>query len=1055
MVAVSAFSIDGGDGGVPRLDWARVIVASNRTRTEYPRDATVHELFEAQVSEDRCAIAAVHEGRTITYGELACRARRLARSLKRRGVGPGVPVGIFVERSLPMLVGLLGILMAGGAYVPLDPAYPDERLRLMLSEANVAVLIAEPTRATKLFTKGPILSLDAAFVDVDDAVEPLEDESKRATATDTAYIMFTSGSTGKPKGVAVPHRAIVRLVVNARYFAASRDDRFAQISNLSFDASTFEIWGALLNGARLVILPEEARISPAVFRAEIGREGITIMFLTTALFHQLAAAAPGVFAPLQTLIVGGEALDPKWAQAVLAAGGPKQLINGYGPTENTTFSTTYLVQDVTEAAGSVPIGTPIENSTAYVLDKHLALARPFQAGELYVGGDGVASGYVNAPDLTNERFLPDPFSSDPSARLYRTGDRASYLPDGTIRYLGRMDRQVKINGYRIELSEIESALLACPSVREAFVLVREGADADKRLIAYVAADDADAPALHAYLGAFLPKHLMPSSFVVLPALPLTPNGKIDRDSLPLPDRRSSPSLSAYVTPPQTRTEEILVGIWSDLFGISMIGREDSFFELGGDSLRMARLLLRVRETFGVELAVHQVFGSPRLLDLGRVVDETLSPDKPHVTRLLPDWAIEARLDERIRPCGKPAEGGPLREAFLTGATGFLGAFLLRDLLRHTKARIHCLVRAGNAAEGLRRIRSNLEKYALWDPAFGSRVVAVPGDLTKPLFALSPDAFDSLAARIQAIYHSGAEISYVAPYDAHRAANVLGTGEALRLAFTGTDKPFHHVSSIAVFGPIGHFTGLTVVPEDFELDRSVRFIAFDMGYSQSKWVAEKLCSAARARGGIITVYRPGFIMGDSATGAANHNDFMARLIRGCVMAGAYPDLPFQRKDFVAVDDVSAAIARISLDVTLRGRAYHLVPPAAESIDLQCFFGLLRGEGHELLQLPYAEWLSRIRALCVAADSSTALLPLLPMLAEKVRGEFTRWELHEGMPIYDDSNTRSALARSGLGFRPMNAARLGKYLGWLEQKATLRLGPAHESSSGRRGLFRESW
>jgi amino acid adenylation domain-containing protein/thioester reductase-like protein len=1010
------------------VDRDRAISTWKDTRTDYPREATVHALFEARARETPGAIAAVLDGHTLTYGELHQRAGKLAQRLVRHGVGPGVPVGIFVERSLPMLVGLVGILMAGGAYVPLDPTYPDERLRLMLREARVKILVAEPARAGRLSFEGPILAPD----DEGDGDECNGEAPRPARAEDTAYIMFTSGSTGKPKGVAVPHRAIVRLVVGTWYVNIHPDDRMAQTSSLSFDASTFEIWGALLHGARLVILPEEARISPAAFRAAVRRERITVMFLTTALFHHLAAAAPDAFAELSTLVVGGDALDPKWARAVRRAGGPKNLVNGYGPTENTTFSTAHLVRDVPRGATSVPIGKPISNSTAYVLDENLAPVPAFEPGELYVGGDGLATGYVNAPDLTAQRFIPDPFSSEPGARLYRTGDRACYLPDGSIDFLGRVDRQVKIRGYRIELGEIEAALLACPWVREAVVEVREDAGGDKRLIAYAAADT-DAASLHAYLSAELPGHLMPSSFVVLPALPLTQNGKIDRGALPSPDRKSSPGLPSFVTPLQTRTEEQLARIWADLFGVELIGRDDSFFDLGGDSLRMARLLLRVQESFGVDLPAHHVFTSPRLADLARVLDEMRCADDACAPPPSLDWACEAVLDPDIVPCGDPVEpGAPLRHVFLTGATGFLGAFLVRDLLRETDAQLHCLVRAEDARRGLGRIRSNLAKYGLWDPRFAARIVAVPGDLKKPLLGLPRTHFEALAARVQAIYHCGAEISYVKPYLAHRDANVGGTREVLRLAFTVRDKPVNHVSTIAAFGPIGHFTDIKVVPESFGLDRCAAFLEVDMGYAQSKWVAEKLCAEARARGGVITVFRPGFIMGDSVTGAGNPDDFMARLIRGCLLSGAYPDLPRQRKDFVPVDHVSAAITRISLDAGARGLSYHLVPKAEENIDLRRFFELLCGEGRSLERLPYAAWLSRVRAAIEPAKDAP-LLPLLPMLTEKVHDGRTRWELYEGMPLYDDTNTRRALAGSGIALRSMDAALLRSYLAHLEKSS----------------------
>ncbi|MDI3284632.1 amino acid adenylation domain-containing protein [Polyangium sp. 15x6] len=997
--------------------------------TDAPRDRTVHSLFEEQARAAPDMIVAVHEGRTLTYGALDRSAGRLARRLRRCGVGPGVLVGISVARSLPMLVGILGVLKAGGAYVPMDPTYPKERLRWMLHETEAPVLVAQPDHARQLGFQGDVVPPDDDKAN-GDAYLPSGDPLQNLTSEAPAYVMFTSGSTGRPKGVVVPHRAIVRLVVQTNYIEFCRSDRVMHAASLSFDASTFEIWGALLNGARLVLVPQDTLLSPAALRAAKDRAGITVMFVTTSIFHHLASADPDVFSGLEYLVVGGETLDPKWARAVLRTGGVRRLINGYGPTENTTFSTTHLVRDEPDDTSSIAIGRPIAKSTAYVLDPDLSPVAAGVPGELYVGGDGLAIGYLRQPELTADRFIADPFSSKPGARLYRTGDFARYLQDGTIDFLGRRDRQVKIRGFRIELGEIEVALCACPLVKEASVVVREDVPGDKRIVAYVVAyASVDTKQIGAYLEARLPSHLLPSHTVLLPALPLSCNGKLDVSALPSPRDVRARAEFDEASPPSTSTETHLARIFNDILRMEGIHREDSFFDLGGDSILAARLIVRIRQDFRVDLPARYLFNAPSLARLAQNIDDArrcVCNDVASST--IASFHDDVELDPSIRPGTATRPSGPPRHIFLTGATGFLGAFLLRDLLRHTRAEICCLVRAEDTQAGMERIRAALTMYGLWQPQHEARILPIPGDLRQPLLGLDAPQFHALAGQVDTIYHSAAEVNYVKPYHALRGANVSGTCEVLRLACAIRQKPVHYLSSIGIVGHVGYFKGVSVVYETDNLAHGAPYLDTDMGYSQSKWVAEQLVSTARSRGLATSIFRPGFIMGDTTTGAANVDDFVCRLIKGCIHAGCYPDLPRQRKDFVPVDYVSAAVTRISLNPANLGRTYHLVPPVAESPDLQGFFELLRGAGHALRRLPFASWLE-----CVVDSAgrslSSPLLPLIPMLTEKVHEGLTRWELYEGMPVFDDTNTRQALAHTSLSCPPLDARLLRVNLAYL--------------------------
>jgi amino acid adenylation domain-containing protein/non-ribosomal peptide synthase protein (TIGR01720 family) len=462
----------------------KLLVEWNNTTREYPFDKCIHRLFEEQVERSPDAIAVVFEEEQLTYRELNQRANCLAHHLKTLGVGPEVLVGICVERSLYMVVGLLGILKAGGAYVPLDPAYPIERLAFMLEDSSVPVLLTGAQHLEKLPPHSArVVCLDSDWSEI--ARHSSENPTSEVASDTLAYVIYTSGSTGKPKGVAVPHRAVNRLAINTNYINLEPLDVVAQVSNCSFDAATFEIWGALLNGARLVVITKDVALSPQDFAAQLHQQGITVLFLTTALFNQIASVVPSAFHSVQHLLFGGEAVDPRWVKEVLKNGPPQRLLHVYGPTESTTFTSWYLIQDVPEGNTTIPIGRPIANTQVYLLDEKLQPVPVGVPGELYIGGDGLAKGYLNRPDLTDEKFIPNPWSNKLGSRLYKTGDKARYLSDGNIEFLGRIDNLVKIRGFRIELGEIEAALLQHPKVRDAVVIVREDTYGDKRLVAYI------------------------------------------------------------------------------------------------------------------------------------------------------------------------------------------------------------------------------------------------------------------------------------------------------------------------------------------------------------------------------------------------------------------------------------------------------------------------------------------------------------------------------------------------------------------------------------------
>ncbi|MDB4947768.1 MAG: Malonyl CoA-acyl carrier protein transacylase [Gemmatimonadetes bacterium] len=596
----------------------RVLAFSGAER-EYPRDATVHGLFAQEARARPDAVALVFRGTATTYGQLEGRANRLARHLRAAGVGIGSRVGLSLERSPEVVVVLLAILKAGAAYVPLDPGYPEQRLRGMLADAGVSHLVVESEvpEALDAFT-GSVVRLAVVAAEV--AAQPSDEMTDVPVgAEDLCYVLYTSGSTGRPKGAAVPHRGVVRLVRNNTFADYGPHQTFIQIAPVAFDASTLEVWSPLLNGGKLAIHPPE---TPSL--EELGRfveeQGATVLWITAGLFHQLVDTQVERFRGVRVLMSGGDVLSVPHVRKAMLALPDTRLVNGYGPTESTVFTTVHpLTMEDTERA-ALPIGRPIANTRVYVLDGALQAAPVGVPGEICVGGDGLAVGYLNQPALTADRWIPDAFAAEPGARLYRSGDRGRWTPDGTLEFMGRMDGQVKLRGFRIELGEIEAALTAHPLVREASVIVREDVPGDKRLAAYVVLG-AGAPAdprgeLRAWLQKRLPEYMVPAAYVPLPALPLNEHGKVDRRALPVPDALSSADARA----PRTPTEEVLAGIWEGVLNLDRVGTEDNFFELGGHSLLGTQVVSRVRQVFGVEIPLRVLFEAPRVRELAERID---------------------------------------------------------------------------------------------------------------------------------------------------------------------------------------------------------------------------------------------------------------------------------------------------------------------------------------------------------------------------------------------------------------------------------------------------
>jgi amino acid adenylation domain-containing protein len=609
---------------------AQLLALGTGPRTAYP-EATVDQVFEARAHERPQAVAVVTGERCLTYGELDRDANRLAHRLRTVGAGPGRLVGVVMDRGPALVTALLGVLKSGAAYVPLDPAYPRELLAFMLEDtAPVAVLTTTALLDTLPVARPTTLCLDTPPAAL--ATEPDTRPDPAAGPDDLAYVMYTSGSTGRPKGVAVPHRAILRLLFGQRYARLGPDETLLQLAPVSFDASTFELWGALLHGGRCVLFPERVP-TPGTLADVIRRAGVTTVWLTASLFNAVVDTAPQALDGLRQILTGGEALSPPHIARAQHRLPGTAFVNGYGPTEATTFACCYPIPaPPAPTATSIPIGRPLANTDVYVLDRWRNLVPVGVDGELYIGGAGLARGYWNRPELTAERFVPSPFA--PGERLYRTGDLVRWRSDGTLDFRGRLDAQMKIRGHRVEPGEVEAALARHPAVREAAVAGVDG-DNGKVLVAYVVPTDGavpDATTLRGFLADRLPPHMIPSAYVALPMLPVTPNGKLDRRRLPPPAPIARGPRAAGVAP-RTALEAQLARLWEDLLGVQPVGVTDDFFELGGNSLLAVRMVQQIGDLQGVRLPLAALYSSPTVERLAALLERGADHAVPAVVTL--------------------------------------------------------------------------------------------------------------------------------------------------------------------------------------------------------------------------------------------------------------------------------------------------------------------------------------------------------------------------------------------------------------------------------------
>jgi amino acid adenylation domain-containing protein/thioester reductase-like protein len=981
-------------------------------------DLCLHELFEEQARRTPDALALEDASISLTYRELDRLADRLAAYLRSLGIGPDEPVGVYMERRAEFVVACLAAMKAGGAYLILELAYPPSLLADVVADASPRVVLTQERYAERLPEVTETFFLDEGWEEGLENV-PAGDSRPEVVQDNLAFVSYSSGTTGKPKGIANPHRApVLSYLWRFGISDYAPGDRVG--CNVFF---IWEMMRPLLRGATTVVIPDDVIYDPKALIPFLVEYGITETLVTPSLLETvLNSSGPDVgerLSKLRTLWLNGEVVTRTLARRAMEVFPDARLLNVYSCSETHEVAAGDLRELVENPESTYcAIGVPMDPDHLYLLDTEGERVPEGKAGELFVGGDCLARGYVDLPQKTAESFPEDPFSPKGGARMYRTGDRARILSDGSLEILGRVDFMVKIRGYSVELGAVEAAIEKSLAVSSC-VVVSEGEEGeDKRLVAYIVPDPEDdgrysgwsldpktgrSKEIRGILQDSLPHYALPTVFVELESLPIqATSGKVDRSELPPPPPRpTSPTREDAGSfarlpedAPRSEKEALLARAWEDVLRLDKgeVRPEDDFFDLGGHSLAAAQLSSRVEQGFGVHVSMPLFMEDPTLAGLCDRI-ETLQRDGKDVqSQPSEDLRAEAVLDPEITPQLAANGTSTLRDAgnvFLTGATGFLGAFLLEGLLSSTSARVHCLVRQRG---GMESIEANLRHYGLWQTEWKERIVPVAGDLGEPLFGMTGEGFDALAKEVDLIVHAAAVVNLVYPYAALKAANVGGTREVLRLACRHGAKPVHHVSTNGIFPP-----GMGLCEEETDLDDLAE--AREDGYGQSKWVAEKLVREAAGRGLPVSVYRPGNISGHSGSGDSNPRDLIGAVIVESTRLGYAPEIEGWHMEMTPVDSVAAAILHLASEKAAQGGTYHLAnpePPPADEV-----FDWLEAQGYPLKRLPYDEWLQRMDAAPPEEGSPGEVLQGASPSADEL------WEEN----TYDDRNARRTLGERG--------------------------------------------
>lgn len=999
----------------------------NKTSWDYPKEETLVSLFKKQVSLHPDNAAAVYQDRQISYRDLDQKSNQLANVLTSKGVKEGMYVPIWLDRSLEWLVAIIAILKTGAAYVPIDPTYPVKRGEYIIKDTSAEIILTDSYRGNALTetNKPEIIDMEKMKNLLNLSVEHQEITLHQDML---AYTIYTSGSTGNPKGVMVSHQSIQHLVTwHNQYFHVDHTSRLTLVAGLAFDISVWEVWSALTAGAVIFIADNEERIEASELVNYYRKNRITHGFVPTVLVPAVVAETRNYTdLELRYLFTGGEKLKP-----VITSELSYELIDYYGPTECTVYATFRKVKEVNGQYMS-SIGKPVANAQAYILGENNELLPLGAVGELYIGGNILAKGYLNNEELTASKFIVNPFREN--EKMYRTGDLVRWKAEGDLEFLGRIDNQVKIRGFRVELGEIEGALSWLEGIQEAAVITKDQAGSNKYIVAFIvpkSGEKADVAWVRQQLKEELPGYMIPAQIISIDKIPVTGNGKTDTHWLKeLADKEAKETISTE--PPTNETERIIADIWAEELELPVINMTDNFFDIGGNSLLVAIVATAMNSRFNIKVYMRDLYQFPILKQLA----DELTTRAKETDNTIPEEDVEPYValqqDVYLAP-GTVFAGGfdpkqleNPKTLFLTGVTGFVGIHLLQELLDTTEAGIYCLVRAQDEFHAVEKIDRCFKQYHIVRKEEQKpRIIPVIGDLSLPLLGLSEELFKSLAGRLDLIYHSGSSVNFIEPYSYMKAPNVEGLREIIKLAGAEKTKCLALLSTISVYS-WGHvFTGKTVMMENDDIAQNLMSVSKDIGYVRSKWVMEAVADLAAKEGLPLITYRLGYAMCHSETGASAPYQWWSGLVKNCVEFKSYPLLTELREGLITVDYMTKAMAYITKNKEAVGKKFNLIARPETNLTLEDFFGLLKKYYPFALQgLPYKEWRKQWED-----DSKNRLYPLTSLFKDNMHEGLSTVELYQNTYVWDCSNVIQFLENSGIEEPAFDKQMLDSYLKYL--------------------------
>lgn len=898
----------------------QIINEFNNTKVAYP-NTTAIDLFEKQVKQNPNKIALIFEGKKLTYNELNQKANQLAHLISKENLSPESVICILLDKSIEMIIAILAILKNRCAYLPIDISYPRERIEYIMKDSNSKLLLTSRNIDTAN------VSIKSIYIDLDNKntynLECIDNLNIKGKSTDLAYVMYTSGSTGNPKGVMIENKSIIRLIINNNYIKFNENDHILQTGSIVFDACTFEIWGAFFNGLPLYIIKKENLLDSSLLHEYILKNKITILWLTAPLFNQLCEENPHMFRTVRCLLTGGDVLSPKHINMVRTANPNLIVINGYGPTENTTFSCCYNIKNQYES--SIPIGYPISNSTCYVVSKTQNLQPIDIPGELLVGGDGLARGYLNNTDLTKEKFI---YSSKLKSLVYKTGDLVKWNKDGTLQFLGRMDNQIKIRGFRVELSEINTVINTFEGIKESYSIF-ETIKNTKSICSYIVSDnEINIQELKKYLRTKLPKYMIPKYFMQISSLPINQNGKVNKKLLPLNFNLNIDTEEILL--PENKTEQDIYKIFENVLNISNFSITDNFFNIGGDSITAMKLQIESLKN-NYNITYGDIFKYPTVQELAHYIKKkSVSKNKTKTVSYDYDDILSKNNLKDIS--NNNLDFTPIGNVLLTGVTGFLGSHILDSYIKKTNGKIYCLIRQKNNILPKERLKNTLEFYfdKKYNNLLGRRIICIEGDITQENLGLQQHEYEKLGNNIDTVIHSAALVKHFGNYEEFKKININGTKNLINFSKTFKCR-LMHISTISVSG--NNFAEGSFVENNIKKEINYDETNFYVGqnlenlYVKSKFLAEQSVLDAIRDGLECYILRMGNLTSRYSEGKFQQNHFenaFVNRIKSLLEIGAIPDYILNGyAEFTPIDYCGDAIIDLANHYNKNFSVFHLL------------------------------------------------------------------------------------------------------------------------------------